>query len=135
MATSTIFDDPVVQVYDPKKIPGWVARTPTTQTNKVAGQSLSVAPTGVAVTLAGSVALATPVNQATRVEGDAHAPIVEVANPVRLEPSLPAQPQPAKSGVNVLVQAVDVQRPAVDVQSQAVDEQRPAVDVPSQRPQ
>ena len=108
---------------NPKKIPSQVTRTPTAR-SRVAGRPQSVAP----APSAGTVATATPVNQATEVAEDTRAPIVEDAIPVRLKPSLPTQPQQAKATVNVLGPAVDVQKQTADVQRQAVDVQR-------QRPQ
>ena len=103
--------------YGPKKIPSWVARTSRAQTTKVAGQSQSGAQSEAAATSADPVATATPVDQVTKVAEDVQAPIAEVTNPVRLEPSLPVQQKPAKPALNVLTQAVNEPSPAVNAPS------------------
>ena len=68
-----------------------------------AGQSQSVA----SAPPVAPACLVTPVDPVAKVEGADAASIGENVNPVRLEPSLPEQPQPSKSAVNVLGQRTE----------------------------
>ena len=99
ITTTTIFDNLVVQGYDPKKTPALVARPAKSQPAPVAVQLRSVAPVAPQSQSVESVAsVEKSVQTAETVEVVSTVPMGGVVNPQRLLPDLPVfqqrQPEP-----------------------------------------